>query len=121
MSGRVLVVDDEPDVRFMLRAFLESDDIEVLEASSGPKALELLEQDSAFDAVVLDHRMPLMTGIEFARILDERGPHPPLVLFSGYLAPDVIEDAGNLNLAFVPKRDLPRLLQEISALMPSPG
>ena len=120
--GRVLVIDDEPDMRFMLRAYLEGEDMEVFEAPSGPAALELMdEQTEDFDAVVLDHRMPLMTGIEFAKKLHERGPHPPLILFSGYLAPDVIADAENLGLPFVNKRDLDRLIDEVSGLMPAGG
>ena len=121
--GRVLVVDDEPDVRFMLRAYLESDEMDVVEASSGAAAFELLAGEDAepFDAVVLDHRMPLMTGIEFARALAERGPHPPLILFSGYLAPDVIQDAESLGLPFVSKTDLDRLIAELNGLMPVPG
>ena len=120
--GRVLVIDDEPDMRFMLRAYLEGEEMEVVEAPSGPAALTILDEETEpFDAVVLDHRMPLMTGIEFARTLGERGPHPPLILFSGYLAPDVIADAENLGLPFVNKRDLDRLIDEVSGLMPAAG
>lgn len=118
--GRVLVIDDEPDMRFMLRAYLEGEEMEVVEAPSGPAALTILDEEAGhFDAVVLDHRMPLMTGIEFARALNERGAHPPLILFSGYLAPDVIADAENLGLPFVNKRDLDRLIDEVNGLMPA--
>ena len=120
--GRVLVIDDEPDMRFMLRAYLEGEQMEVIEAPSGPAALTIIdEQTEDFDAVVLDHRMPLMTGIEFAKTLAERGPHPPLILFSGYLAPDVIADAENLGLPFVNKRDLHRLIDEVNGLLPAGG
>jgi CheY-like chemotaxis protein len=120
--GRVLVIDDEPDMRFMLRAYLEGEEMEVVEAASGPAALTILDEETEeFDAVVLDHRMPLMTGIEFARNLTQRGPHPPLILFSGYLAPDVIADAENLGLPFVNKRDLDRLIDEVNGLMPAGG
>ena len=120
--GRVLVIDDEPDMRFMLRAYLEGEQMEVIEAPSGPAALTIIDEETeAFDAVVLDHRMPLMTGIEFAKTLAERGPHPPLILFSGYLAPDVIADAENLGLPFVNKRDLDRLIDEVNGLLPAVG
>ena len=119
IRGRVLVVDDEPDVRFMLRAYLEGEEMEVVEAPSGTAALELLAGDShGFDAVVLDQRMPLMSGLEFARVLVERGTHPPLILFSGYLGPEVISGAETLGLPLVSKRDLPRLIDELNGLMP---
>ena len=57
---RVLVVDDEPDFRFLLRMLLRDHDVEVLEASDGQRALDLL--DGGVDVVVTDLHMPVMDG-----------------------------------------------------------
>ena len=60
-SGRVLVVDDEPELADLMRAMLEGAGLEVATAESGAVALELLRV-ARFDAVVSDLRMPDMDG-----------------------------------------------------------
>jgi CheY-like chemotaxis protein len=113
---RVLVVDDGADVRFMLRVILEDAGIEVEEASSGPQALELLDTPSDLDAVVLDQRMPLMTGLELARELRERGGHPPLILFSAYLHPSMHREAEELGVTTMGKTDVMSLIDVLHDL-----
>ena len=65
---RVLVVDDQPDIVYFLRLFLEEAGFEVEQATSGAKAIELLTGDCRheFEVVVLDVRMPDVDGIEVA-------------------------------------------------------
>ncbi len=60
-SGRVLVVDDEPDLADLMRAILEGAGLDVATAESGAVALELL-REARFDAVISDLRMPDMDG-----------------------------------------------------------
>ena len=60
-SGRVLVVDDEPELADLMRAMLEGAGLEVATAESGAVALEML-REVRFDAVVSDLRMPDMDG-----------------------------------------------------------
>jgi CheY-like chemotaxis protein len=107
----VLVVDDSADIRFMLRMFLEDAGMEVEEAPSGAAALERLAgEEPAPDAIVLDQRMPDMTGLEVARELVARGGQPPLVLFSAYLHPVLHAEARELGVATVVKTDLLELV-----------
>ncbi len=64
----ILVVDDEEEIRGLLRKFLEASGYYVLVAESGPSGLKLAEHfPGSIDLLVTDIRMPHMDGIEFAR------------------------------------------------------
>ena len=83
---RVLVVDDEPDLRLLLGSLLALDPrFEVAaEASDGPSAIDAFQKVRP-DVVVLDHRMPGMTGLQVAEVLLAQVPDQPIVLFSAFL------------------------------------
>jgi two-component system alkaline phosphatase synthesis response regulator PhoP len=68
----VLVVDDDPAIRRVVRTVLEADGFEVVEAADGPAALLLLDaiMGKGPDAVVLDIMMPGIDGIEVCRRID---------------------------------------------------
>jgi CheY-like chemotaxis protein len=68
VGGRVLVVDDEEDLRFLLRRFFEKAGYEVSEAVNGAAA-ERLVHESRPDLVVTDLMMPMMDGFELIRHL----------------------------------------------------
>ncbi len=81
---RVLIVDDEPDVRFMLRLILEQGGYEVDEAINGSSALEVL-RDVSPDLVITDLMMPVMDGnelIEHLRSDEATGSIPIMSLTS---------------------------------------
>lgn len=59
----VLVVDDEPDYRFLLRMLLRDHDVELVEAPNGHEAMELISERVP-DVIVTDLRMPVMDGHE---------------------------------------------------------
>ena len=65
VAKRILVVDDEPDLRDALQLLLEAKGYEIVTASGGADALEILGKDK-FDLVVLDYFMPEMTGRDVA-------------------------------------------------------
>ena len=80
---RVLIVDDNPDVRYLTRLTIESDSCQVVgEAGNGAEALTCAEELKP-DAVVLDLRMPLMDGLEATRILRYRFPELQIIVMSG--------------------------------------
>lgn len=65
---RVLVVDDAPANRGLVRALLESLDLEAIEASNGREAVEAAAH-TAFDLVLMDLQMPVMDGLSAARAI----------------------------------------------------
>lgn len=78
---RILVVDDDASIREMIALALEEDGHEVLTASEGESALAIIAE-SAPDVILLDTRMPVMDGREFARKYQElpSGRAPVIVL-----------------------------------------
>lgn len=78
---RVLVVDDEPDIRATVSAMLEIEGYEVDEAANGADALHAVERQPP-DLILLDMRMPVMDGWGFARELRERGHVTPIVVMT---------------------------------------
>lgn len=77
---RILTVDDEPDIRSLLRIMLEGQGYLVQEASSGSQALSLLQAGASFDLILLDILMPGMDGVETARALRKHTLAPILFL-----------------------------------------
>jgi CheY-like chemotaxis protein len=77
----VLVVDDESDLRLLLRIAFESEGHVVHEAHDGAQALEQVERELP-DLVVTDVMMPHMSGIELAERLQERAAPVPLIAIS---------------------------------------
>ena len=80
---RVLLVDDELDVLEMTRVMLESSGVEVITASNGEKALEVVEEKS-IDLILLDAVMPGLHGLDVCRTL-KRNPKTrdiPVIIFS---------------------------------------
>ncbi len=101
----ILVVDDEPDIRFMVRTRLRRRGWTVTEAASGQQALDIV-RGGAPAAIVMDHKMPGLTGIETARRLRSEGVGVPIVIFSAYLTPDLEMEADRMGLQTLSKADV---------------
>ena len=87
MSRRALVVDDEAVIRELLRNLLEGQGFEVLEASDGKEALEVLEREGGnLDLLILDVIMPGMKGDEVLKRVKERRKEIKVVLSSGFMS-----------------------------------
>lgn len=84
MTGRVLVVDDEPAVRFTLKAILEEEGVAVLEAGDGAEALEALRGREDVDLVITDLRMPRMDGFALLGALADLPHAPPTVVVTAH-------------------------------------
>ncbi len=82
-AGKILVIDDDPDVRSFLTESLFSLGYEGIARDDGPAALAELDQINP-DAIILDFAMPGMNGAEVARQVRQRRPEFPIVFASGY-------------------------------------
>ena len=84
-SGRVLLADDEEDVRGVVHAMLETLGYEVIEARDGVEAVEIFRRRAAeIDLVILDLAMPRMTGEAALGQMRRIAPAVPAILVSGY-------------------------------------
>ena len=112
---RVLIVDDEEDMRALVRATIEvaNEGLSVAaEAADGETAVSMVRSQRP-QVVVLDQRMPGVTGLETARrILDEH-PEQAIVLFSAYLDRDVVRAAQRIGVRMCLGKDDIRQLPDV--------
>ena len=117
--GNILVVDDESDVRLLLFLVISKADhgLRVVgEAASGSEALTL-RRELEVDVVVLDHRMPGMTGLETAQAMLAEAPDLPIILFSAFTDAAMVEDARSIGVSScVAKGDVKALVATLGAL-----
>ncbi len=84
MNTTVLIIDDEPAHRLMVRVVLGDAGFKVLEADNGPTGLNIL-RTKPIDVVLLDMRMPGMTGLEVLQRLREQGTaFPPVIMLTAF-------------------------------------
>ena len=117
MAKKILVVDDEPTVRDMLKDFLTSPEYEVLTAASGEQALALAEWEEP-EVILLDARMPGIDGLETCRRLkaEEKTRWIPIIMMTGFgIMPGEAETIGAEDFISKPF-DLADLLTRVSAI-----
>lgn len=112
MPKSILLVDDSPTIRILLRSYLESHPgLEVCaEASDGVEAIEKAQRLCP-DLIVMDLSMPRMNGLEAARELKQKMPGVPIILFTHHKGALRDSDAKSAGIsAIVSKSDEPELL-----------
>lgn len=92
-QGRVLLVDDQPELRRLFRRSLHKAGYTVVEAYNGRVAVELARQ-LVFDVVISDVHMPDMSGIELLQTLKQLDEDLPVVLTSGSPGPETPLEVG---------------------------
>ena len=101
-NGLVLVVDDEPDIRKVVRMTLEKGGYTVIEAEDGEKAIEAINTGQnriMLDVIITDIRMPKINGAEAVAYLQKEYPRVQLIVLTGF--PDTVMAANYLRQGVV--------------------
>ena len=80
---RILLVDDEANVRTVFSDILKKESYLVKEAKGGPEAIKAIDEET-FDLALVDLRMPNMDGIEVLENIKKRKPEIPVIVYTGY-------------------------------------
>jgi DNA-binding response OmpR family regulator len=120
LSGLVLVVDDEPMLRRMMRRTLERFGFDVVEASDGQQAIELLQRlNDQISLVLMDWNMPRMSGYDTLSGLRGQSDGVPILVLSGQDCSDALGDAVDYVQGFLakpfPRAGLEARLREVLA------
>ncbi|MFT4578518.1 MAG: two-component system chemotaxis response regulator CheY [Nitrospinales bacterium] len=86
-KGKILIIDDEADVREVLRLHLESANLNVIEAENGEEAIKLMKLGANLlqvGLILCDIRMPKVNGVEAIEYLKENAPSIPIIVVTGY-------------------------------------
>jgi CheY-like chemotaxis protein len=117
VPGIVLIVDDQPVIRRLMRVMLEGENLEVCEAANGSEAVQKAQELNPI-LIILDLAMPVMNGLEAARVLKLRMPEIPLLMFTNFAGPVLEKEAQSAGFsALVCKSEPGRLLTEANALL----
>lgn len=92
ISGKILIVDDDQDIRSILQEFFESTGFSVECASSSENAINVLK-DASFDIIIMDIKMPGMSGIEAIPIIKEIDPEIIIIMMTGFGSTDLAAEA----------------------------
>jgi DNA-binding NtrC family response regulator len=93
VKHQVLILDDEPDVRRVIRQQLSGTQFDVLEAGDAGKAMDLLRDYAmSVDVVICDVRMPGISGVEAVSYIREAHPTMPIIVLTGHPDLDLAVD-----------------------------
>jgi CheY-like chemotaxis protein len=116
MIRRILIIDDEENIRRVTRLTLQAAGYEVGEASDGERGLDAFKDGSGWDAVLLDQRMPGMDGLETLRQIKVRQPDARVIMSTAYASIELAVDAMKLGATdFVRKPMTPEILRNAVA------
>jgi len=114
-SLRVLIVDDEPLIRWSLAETLSESGHTVTEAGDGETALRLLEASSTFDVIVLDYRLPDSNSLALLSSVRQAAPASAVILMTAFGSSEIVDGALDLGAyQVVPK---PFEVHEMAALV----
>jgi DNA-binding response OmpR family regulator len=109
---KVLIIDDEPHIRQMMRMTLEASGYEVDEAGSGEDGLTRLGDGRAHDVVVLDQKMPGIDGLETLRRIRDRAADARVLMVTAFASVELAVDAMKLGATdFLRKPMTPEMLR----------
>ncbi|MBV8888853.1 MAG: response regulator [Alphaproteobacteria bacterium] len=112
-GAKLLVVDDDPEVRLFAVDALRDHGFMVREAPDAPAALAMIEREDDIEMLITDYAMPTMTGAELARRAKQQRPDLPILLITGFA--NVVPGALAASGARILRKpfELPELIQSI--------
>jgi len=111
---KLLIVDDEMDIRKFAKNFFEKRGIDVFTANGGSEALEIIETEN-LDLVLLDVRMEEMTGVQLLKMIREKGKEVKVIMVSGVEDEQTMNEAKNLGaVGYIHK---PLVLEELEKVV----
>jgi CheY-like chemotaxis protein len=114
----VLIVDDDPSIRYMLGRVLMGEGYEVLAAANGNDGLQIA-QEREIDLVLLDLKMPGKSGQETFKVLRDAWPELPVIIISAF-SRQQLEGLDGVNALLQKPLDFPILLDTIKRLLAEP-
>jgi len=97
MTERILIIDDEENIRQMIRLTLEASGYEVGEAEDGIEAFAILGGDPEWNVILLDQRLPVMEGTEVLRRLKVLAPLARVVMMTAFASVEIAVEAMKLG------------------------
>ncbi|MBT9135255.1 MAG: Sporulation initiation phosphotransferase F [Firmicutes bacterium] len=97
LRKKVLVIDDQAGIRALLTEVFTALGVEVLEAKNGSEGLETMDRRQP-DMILLDMKMPGLSGIETLRLIRAKDYAVPIILVTAYQENDIIVEAERLGV-----------------------
>ncbi|HXG30274.1 MAG TPA: response regulator [Thermodesulfobacteriota bacterium] len=114
--SRILVVDDEPNIRLVYKEVLSEEGYEVLEAESARETFEILNQEPV-DLVILDIKLRSESGLDVLQRMTKEFPDVPVVLCSAYVSFQNDYTSWLADSYIVKSSDTDELLREVNRVL----
>ena len=98
---RILAVDNEPSVTTAFRFVFDGPQYDITCVNSGTDALSHLACSSPFDVIIVDQKMPQLTGLELVKEIRRRGIEGKIIVVSANLSADVVETYQRMQVSLV--------------------
>jgi CheY-like chemotaxis protein len=98
---RILAVDNEPSVTTALRFVFDGPQYDIMCVGSGVEALAHLDRSTPFDVIIVDQRMPKLTGVELVSEIRKRGIEGKIIVVSANLSADVCEAYKRMDVSLM--------------------
>jgi len=113
---RLLIIDDEPHIRHMMRLTLEGAGYQIDEAADGQAGLDRFRAGAEYDAVVLDQKMPGLDGLETLQRIKQHTPDACVLMVTAFASIELAVDAMRLGATdFLRKPMTPEMLRSAVA------